>query len=103
MPDSLFFTPGRMVACLMTEMGRASRHVNDALSPLLASSGVRSFHLDIGFADESIGLVGSPRALETLFQLLYLDLPLRCSIRPHCLAGRAPPSMKPTTCPSTTR
>ncbi len=71
MPDSLFFTPGRMVARVMSEVGGVGKIGQDALGEEFAARGVRSLKVDIGFADESIDLAGSPKALETLFQLLH--------------------------------
>ncbi|HEU4588177.1 MAG TPA: insulinase family protein [Gemmatimonadales bacterium] len=73
MPDSLFFTPGRMVAKLMTEAAGLGTHDRTALNDQLATTGVRDLRVDIGYADESIQLAGSPKALETLFQTLYLQ------------------------------
>ena len=73
MPDTLFFTPGRMVARLMTEAAGLGNHNRDALKRQLATTGLRDFRVHIGYADESIDLAGSPRDLRTLFQLLYLQ------------------------------
>jgi zinc protease len=72
-PDSLFFTPGRMVARVMTDVGGVAATGHDALVNQLSTSGVRSLNVDIGFADESIDIAGSPRSLETLFQLLHIQ------------------------------
>lgn len=72
-PDQLFFSPGRMVAQLMTQAGGVGTMDHDALEERLATTGLRAFNVDIGFADESISLAGSPRELETLFQLLHLQ------------------------------
>jgi zinc protease len=72
-PDSIFFTPGRMLARLMTDMGGVGTTGHDALVDQLSTSGVRSLTVDIGFADESIDLAGSPNAMEMLFQLLHLQ------------------------------
>ena len=73
MPDSLFFTPGRMVARLMTDAAGLGTHDRSALDQQLATSGVRDLRVNIGYADESIDLTGSPKGLETLFQTLYLQ------------------------------
>ncbi len=73
MPDSLFFTPGRMVARVMTDVGGVGAIGHDALADKLSMSGVQSLKVGIGFADESIDLAGSPKALETLFQLLHMQ------------------------------
>jgi zinc protease len=72
-PDSLFFTPGRMVARVMTDVGGVAATGHDALVDQLSTSGVRSLNVDIGFADESVDIAGSPRELETLFQLLHIQ------------------------------
>ena len=73
MPDSLFNSPGRMVARVMTEAGGVGGANHDALSRQLETTGLRSMHIDIGYADESIDLDGSPKDLETLFQLMHLQ------------------------------
>jgi zinc protease len=73
MPDSLFNTPGRMVARVMTEAGGVGGTSHDALSRQLETTGLRSMSVDIGYSDESINLDGSPKDLETLFQLMHLQ------------------------------
>jgi zinc protease len=73
MPDSLFNTPGRMVARVMTEAGGLGGATHDALSRQLETSGLRSMVVDIGYADESIKMDGSPKDLETIFQLMHLQ------------------------------
>ncbi len=73
MPDSLFFTPGRMVARLMTDVANVGSFGRGALSDELALSGVRSFRANIGFTDESMAVDGSPKSLETLFQWLHVQ------------------------------
>jgi zinc protease len=72
-PDSLFFSSGRMVARMMTEAAGLGSHDHDDLTAQLATSGVRDFKVDIGYGDESISLGGSPGELELLFQMLYLQ------------------------------
>jgi zinc protease len=72
-PDSLFFSSGRMVARMMTEAAGLGSHDHDDLAAEFATSGVRDFKVDIGYGDESIDLAGSPRDLELLFQTLYLQ------------------------------
>jgi zinc protease len=72
-PDSLFFTPGRMVAKMMTDAAGLGARDHDALQDQFATTGVRHLAVHIGFADESIDLDGSPKSLETLFQTLYLQ------------------------------
>jgi zinc protease len=72
-PDSLFFTPGRMVGRVMSEIGGVGAIDHDALTQRLSTTGVRSMKVDIGYADQSIDLAGSPKDVETLFQLMYLQ------------------------------
>jgi zinc protease len=72
-PDSLFFSTGRMVARMMTDAAGLGTHNRDDLIEKLSTTGVRNFAVDIGFADEAIALAGSPRELETLFQMLHLQ------------------------------
>ncbi|MBX6332538.1 MAG: insulinase family protein [Gemmatimonadaceae bacterium] len=73
MPDSLFFTPGRMVARVMTDVGGLGATGHDALADRLSVTGMHGVAVDIGYADESISLGGSPNELELLFQLLHLQ------------------------------
>jgi len=73
MPDSLFNSPGRMVARVMTDVGGVGGANHDALSHQLETTGLRAMSIDIGYADESIKLAGSPKDLETLFQLMHLQ------------------------------
>jgi len=73
-PDSLFFSSGRMAAVIMTEAaGYGDRGRDELLEQLSATTGVRRLKVDIGHSDESIEVAGSPRELETLFQLLHLQ------------------------------
>ena len=73
-PDSLFFTSGRMAAVIMTEaagLGEGERSgLFEALGP---RTSLRSLRVEIGYAEESIEVSGSVRELETLFQLLYVQ------------------------------
>ena len=73
MPDSIFFTPGRMVARLMTDVATVGSFQHSAISDKLALSGLRSFSANIGFTDASMAVEGSPKSLETLFQLLHVQ------------------------------
>jgi zinc protease len=72
-PDSLFFTSGRMVGYMMTEAAGLGDQNRDDLIAQLATTGVRPLKVSIGYADESIELGGSPKELETIFQLLHLQ------------------------------
>ncbi|MBX6332427.1 MAG: insulinase family protein, partial [Gemmatimonadaceae bacterium] len=73
MPDSLFLSPGRMVAKLMTAAAGLGQHDRTTLRQELETTGLKTFRIEIGYADEAIDLAGSPKDLETLFQLLYLQ------------------------------
>ena len=73
MPDTLFFSPGRMVAKIMSDAAELGTTSHDALEQLLATEGIGPVRVNIGYADQSISLNGSPQELETLFQLLYLQ------------------------------
>jgi zinc protease len=73
MADSLFFTPGRMVARLMTDLANVGSFGRGAISDKLELSGIRSFNANIGFTDASMAVEGSPKSLETLFQLLHVQ------------------------------
>jgi len=72
-PDSLFFTSGRLVARMMTEAAGVGALDRDALTQKLATTVLRDFTVSITNNDESISLAGSPKDLTTLFQLLYLQ------------------------------
>ena len=72
-PDSLFYSSGRMVARMMTEAAGLGDRDRDDLTAQLESSGLRDFAVDIGYGDESIALAGSPVELELLFQMLHLQ------------------------------
>ena len=73
MPDSLFFTPGRMVARLMSDAVNVGAFGRATLSDKLAMSGIRSFDASIGFTDQAMSLSGSPSSLESIFQLLHVQ------------------------------
>jgi zinc protease len=72
-PDSLFFSPGRMVAQMMTEAAGVGTLDRQGVEQKLASTVLREFNVSITNNDESITLGGSPRDLPTLFQLLHLQ------------------------------
>jgi len=72
-PDSLFFTSGRLVAHMMTEAAGVGTLNRDALSRKLAMTVLREFTVSITNNDQSISLGGSPTDVTTLFQLLYLQ------------------------------
>jgi zinc protease len=72
-PDSLFFSSGRLVARMMTEAAGVGALDHDALSRTLTGTMLRDFTVSITNNDESISLNGSPRDLTTLFELLHLQ------------------------------
>jgi zinc protease len=57
----------------MTEAAGFGARDRGALLDQLGTSGVRDFRVHIGYADEEISFGGSPRELESLFQMLYLQ------------------------------
>ena len=58
----------------MTDVGGVGAHdARRTLTTQLDTTGLRSMAVDIGYADESITLDGSPKDLETLFQLMHLQ------------------------------
>ena len=70
-PDPVFFTPARMVARLMTALaGGAGAGAGTVVEGRTADV-LRQFELDIGYGHESMSLAGSPRDLETIFQLMH--------------------------------
>jgi zinc protease len=73
LPDSLFFSPGRMVARMMTEAAGIGTLDRQRVEQKLASTVLRQFNVAINNNDESITLGGSPKDLSTLFQLLHLQ------------------------------
>ncbi len=71
LPDSLFFTPGRLVGMLMTASGGLGDKDHEQLTNELGTTGLKEFRVDLNAFDEEIALTGSPRELDMLFQLLY--------------------------------
>jgi zinc protease len=70
-PDSLFFSSGRMVADILTQTAGVGSDDRDALLTPLSSTGIRELRVKIGYADEQIDVAGSPRETELLFQALH--------------------------------
>ena len=73
LPDSLFYSSGRLVTMLMTAAGSLGNHQRDIIEQQLRASGVRQFRVSLNAFDEEVLVGGSPRDLETMFQLLYLQ------------------------------
>lgn len=71
--DSLFFSSGRMVGAVLTEAAGVGAWGKEEARERLAATAVRPPRVHIGYAEESIELGGSPRELETLFQMLHLQ------------------------------
>lgn len=73
LPDSLFFTSPRLVGMLMTAAGGLGGMGSDQLRSELSGTAVREFRVDLNAFEEEVAISGSPRELETLFQLMYLQ------------------------------
>lgn len=70
-PDSMFFGNGRMVARLMTALAGGGGAGQGTIVDGRTSDVLREFEVAIGYGDESMSLAGSPRDLETIFQLMH--------------------------------
>src|SRR5690606_36401828 len=73
LPDSLFFTSGRMVGAILTEAAGVGDRDRDDVLERLSLAAARPLRVEIGYAHESIELGGSPKELEMLFQMLHLQ------------------------------
>jgi zinc protease len=74
LPDSLFFSSGRLVGEMMTQAAGFGEHGQTSIEQQLVSNGVlREFDVSITNTEEGIRVGGSPRDLTTLFQLLHLQ------------------------------
>jgi zinc protease len=73
LPDTLYFSSGRVVAKIMTEAAGLGGLDRDRLLDEASKIGIREFRVSITHNDESIRVGGSPRDLETLFQVLHLQ------------------------------
>jgi zinc protease len=73
LPDTLFYSPGRMVDRMMTEAAGLGTHDRFGLEDQLSTSVARQFEVAITPTEEGMRLSGSPKDLTTLFQLLYLQ------------------------------
>jgi zinc protease len=73
LPDSLFFSPGRMVAEMMTQAAGLGTHDRLALDDRLSTTGLEELQVELSPTEEGIRLAGSSREIETLFQMLYLQ------------------------------
>jgi zinc protease len=73
LPDTLFFSPGRMVAEMMTQSARLGTQDPFSLEDQLAARGVQELQVELTPTEEAIRIGGSPMDLETLFDLLHLQ------------------------------
>lgn len=72
LPDSLFASPGRLVGLLMTQAGGVGGLTHDQLGEALSTTGVNQVSVELNAFEEQMYVRGSPRELETLFQLMNL-------------------------------
>ncbi len=73
LPDNLFYTPGRFVGSLMTSSGGLGDLNRDELERNLNTTALQELRVAINAFNEEIAVTGSPKELETLFQLLHLQ------------------------------
>jgi zinc protease len=73
LPDSLAFSPGRLVGMMMTAAGGLGNADREQLMKQLTTTTLTEFEVALNYTDESIRMAGSPKDLETLFQLMYLQ------------------------------
>ncbi len=73
LPDSLLYGASRLVAMLMTADGGLGAQNREQLEQQLNTTAAKNFRVEINAFDERIAVGGSPRELETLFQMLYLQ------------------------------
>lgn len=71
LPDSLYYSSGRLVANLMTASGGFGEVKREDLEKTVATTGVRGLTVNINAFDEEIIVRGSPRELDMMFQLMH--------------------------------
>lgn len=71
LPDSLFASPARLVAMLMTSAGGVGGKSHEEVSKDLSATGIREFRVDLNAFSEEMIVRGSPRDLELMFQLMH--------------------------------
>lgn len=71
LPDTLFYSPGRLVAMLMTAAGGFGDMKRDDLLKQASLTGLREFNVSINAFDEEVHVSGSPRELELMFQMIH--------------------------------
>jgi zinc protease len=73
LPDSLAFSPGRLVGMMMTTAAGLGDKDHEQVQEKMRDKILREFQVQINYTDEAINVGGSPKNLETLFQILYLQ------------------------------
>ncbi len=71
LPDSLFYSPGRLVTFLLTSAGEIGGVSRQELDGELETNGLQGLNVELNAFDESMTVRGNPRELETLFRLMH--------------------------------
>lgn len=71
--DSLFQSPARLIGMLMTAAGGFGNATHETVQQEARATGLKEFHVGLNTFDEEILISGSPRELEYLFQIMYLQ------------------------------
>lgn len=71
LPDSLFFSPARLVADLITSAGAVDKDDRDSFLQSIMTGGVRRNQLSLNAFEEEMVISGSPHDLESLFSLMH--------------------------------
>lgn len=73
LPDSLAFSPGRLVGAMMTSAAGIGELDRKQFQGQYFNTILTEFNVAINYSDEEISIGGSPKELETIFQMLYLQ------------------------------
>jgi len=73
LPDSLFYSSGRLVTMLMTSAGRLGDQQREVVEQQMRAGGLKQFRVSLNAFDEEILVGGSPHELETMLQLLSVQ------------------------------
>ncbi len=71
LPDSLFYSSGRLVADLITTSGSFGNTTHDQFVKTLQTTGLQQLRVAINAFDEMITVAGSPKELNLVFQTLH--------------------------------
>lgn len=71
LPDTLFYSPGRLVASLMTSSGGLANTEHADIEKMLSTTGIRNFSVGLNAFSEEVVMTGSPKDLDLMFQLLH--------------------------------